>query len=146
MTLRILTFVSKISATEFAIFDDGVQVLNESLEHVAPELHSLLTPHEQGRFRLSLMMETLEEQDIDFKLIDMIVTQTECTDVPCGIYLVNRKLVDYLKDSKLEENHQRAGIFMLYTFAEYINSNYDAECIPILLEAAIEDEIMRDAV
>jgi butyrate kinase len=144
--LKILVFISKVSATEFAVFDDGVQVLNKSLEHPAPELHALLAPNEQGQFRLNAMMEVLDEQEIDLGLIDIIATQTECRDLPCGIYLVNRLLVDCFSRGSIEENHQRAAIFMAWTLTEFINGNYDTECIPIAVELAIESEIMKEAV
>ena len=138
-------FISKNSATEFAVFDDGVQILNRSIEHPAPELHTCLEPREEGQFRLNAMLEVLDEQDVDIKLIDIIVTQIECRGLPCGIYMVNRHLVDCFSASNLEENHQRAAIFMAYTLAEFINSCYEAECIPIVVEPVIENEIMRDA-
>jgi butyrate kinase len=92
------------------------------------------------------MTEALYEQGIDLSLIDIVATQTECRDLPCGIYLVNRHLVDCFSGSgRLEENHQRAAIFMAWTLAEFINGNYDAECIPIVIELAIESEIIKDA-
>ncbi|MDR3354558.1 MAG: butyrate kinase [Synergistaceae bacterium] len=143
--MKILAFISKISTTEFAVFDDGVQVLSRSVEHPAPALHTCLEPKEEGQFRLNAMLEVLDEET-DIKLVDMIATQVECRDLPCGIYLIDRHLVDCFSTGSLEENHQRAAIFMAYTLAEFINDSYDAECIPIAVEPAIENEIMRDAV
>jgi butyrate kinase len=143
--LKIMAFMLKQSVTEFAIFDDGVQILDEELEHSVSDLHARLTPHEQGQFRLGEMMEALVEQEVAFDNIDIVVTLAGCAGLRPGIYLASGGLVDFLKESEIDENDMRAGVYMAYAIAEYINSSYDTECIPLVVELKMDNQINEEA-
>lgn len=159
--MKIFSFISKISSTEFAIYDkkpeiinelrenvpgsasfeNSVEILNETIAHAHRDLNGCMTPAAQGLFRYKAVMERLERFDEPLKEVGVVITLMTSLHLPPGIYLVNRDLLDFLEEGGTEENTIRASAFMSSSFAEYINEEYDFECLPLLVQAAIQDEV-----
>lgn len=159
--MKVFSFISKISSTEFAVYDSqpqilqevlkrppGIesyecasQILNETIRHSYRELSSLMSPAEQGQFRFREVMEYLSEKAVLLKNVQAVITQVSSRRLRPGIYLVNGDLLDLLKEKILDENTIRAGAFMAWHFAEHINREYDAECLSLVVQPAIENEI-----
>lgn len=131
--------------TEFAVFDDGVQVAGEVIEHSRSDLHAILNPPEQGLFRFNAMMKLIGERDIKLEDIDIVITQTNIQELPPGIYLVNPELLDFLKGNRLEENPLRSGVYVVNGLVGYINEHFDVECMPLVVQPAITNEITPEA-
>lgn len=134
-----------MTTTDFAVFEDGVQVAGEVIEHSRGDLYALLTPPEQALFRFNAMMKVIGEKDIRLDDVDLIITQTYFIELPPGIYLVNSELLDFLKGNKLEQNPFRSGVFVVNSLTTYINEHYDSECMPLVVQPAISNEITPEA-
>jgi butyrate kinase len=144
--LNVFSIVPKQTTTEFAIYRNGVQVAFEVLEHSISDLHALFTPPEQGLFRFDAIMRDLEKSSAKLDDIDIVISQANFSELPAGIYLVNHKLLDFLKDNKLEENPLRSGVYVVSRLADHINERSDVECVPLVVQPAIDNEIIPEAV
>ena len=143
--MNVFSLIPKSTFTEFAVYKEGVQVAFEQIEHSIPDLHALLTPPEQGLFRFDAIMRKLEESDVRLDAIDIVITQTNFPELPPGIYLINPELLDFLKDNKLEENPLRSGVYVVSRLVDHINERYDVECVPLVVQPAIQNEIIPEA-
>ena len=159
--VKIFSFISKISSTEFAVYDkkpeivgelienffgmaafeNTVEILNETIAHAHRDLNAFMTPEAQGLFRYKAVMERLERLSEPLKEVGVVITLMTSLHLPPGIYLVNHDLLNFLKEGRAGESTIRAGAFMSWYFAEYINDEYDFECLPLLVQAAIQDEL-----
>lgn len=143
--MKILSLIPKLSSTEFAIYDNGVRTHDGVVQHISSELHSLLTPQEQGRYRFNAMMDFIAAQNFHIDNLDIIITQAGVDALPPGIYLVNSNLIDLMTEKRIDEDVQRSAAFIAADLAEYVNGKYENECLPLLLEPAIDDEIITEA-
>ena len=143
--MRVFSFIAKISSTEYAIFEDGAQVASDTIEHAQSDLHALLTPPEQGLFRYNALMAHLAESGIMLSHTDIVVTQTGFEELPPGIYLVDKDLLAFLEPGKIDENHLRAAAYVAHKLAEHVNRQYEAECMPFIVEPATDDELLPEA-
>ena len=143
--MKVFSFIAKISSTEYAIFDDGVQVADDVIEHAQSDLHALLTPPEQGLFRYNALMERLTESGTGLSGVDLVVTEAGFEELPPGIYLADRKLLELLAQSKIDENHLRSAVYVANSLAEHVNRQYDAECMPLVVQPAVGNELLAEA-
>lgn len=72
--MKILSFIAKVVTTEFAIFDDDVQLFEDVVEHAPKEPNVLLMPRDQGEFRFRAMMNSLACHEVHMKTVDVIIT------------------------------------------------------------------------
>ena len=143
--MRVFSFIAKISSTEYAIFEDGVQVAGDVIEHAHSDLHAVLTPPEQGLFRYNALMKHIVTMGLSLAGTDLVVTQTGFEDLPPGIYLVDRNLLAFLQQNKIDENHLRSAAFVANNLAEHVNRQYEDECLPLVVEPAAENELLPEA-
>jgi butyrate kinase len=143
--LKILSFVTKSTITEFALYVDEVETTSEVVEHSQAELNKFPTPADQGAFRFRAMMKLIDYLDINIDDVDVVVTQAGLEALPGGIYLINKELAAIMLESKFDENVLRSGVFVAIHLADYINGKNVNECIPLLVEPATDNEIVAEA-
>jgi butyrate kinase len=143
--LKILAFISRASSTEIAIYEDMRELMKEAVNHSPQELYLLRNPPEQGQHRFNAIVEALSDDGFQLKDVDMVVTHAESYDLPPGIYMIDESLLELLSANRIEENQYRAGVFAAYLLSRYISSQYDVECIPIVVEPVIINEVLPEA-
>ncbi|MDR1916438.1 MAG: butyrate kinase [Synergistaceae bacterium] len=143
--MNILVFISRVSATEVALYNGRDRVVNEIIEHSPSDLHAFLTPPEQGQFRFNAIVDLLSERDAKLSNVDIIITEITSHFVPPGLYMVNDELLSLLSKQQIDENHCRSGVFAANHLCQYIKSLYDVECMPIILEPVIDNEMKPEA-
>jgi butyrate kinase len=143
--MKVLSFIAKLASTEFAIYRDEVEIHYEMVRHPPLELNALLTPGEQGEYRFNAMMDVIESKDISISDVDIVITQAGVEALPSGIYLVNDALSSLMVEGRIDENAQRSAVFVVSRLAGLINSMNVCECLPLVVEPAIDDEIITDA-
>jgi butyrate kinase len=143
--VKVLSFITKLTSTEFAIYKDEAETSYEVVNHSPLEFNALLTPSEQGEFRFRAMMDVITRQEIPINDVDIVITQAGVEALPSGIYLINKELSHLMGESRIDENAQRSAVFAAGRFAEIINSMNVCECLPLVVEPAMDDEIMTDA-
>jgi butyrate kinase len=145
VAVKVLSFVTKLSSTEFAIYNGEEETNYELLTHSPEELNVRLTPYEQGEYRFNVMMDIIEKREIPIADIDIVITQAEVDALPGGIYLVNDELSALMCESRIDENAQRSALFVAGRLADYVNSMDMCECLPLVLAPSVNDEIISDA-
>lgn len=143
--MKVLPFLTKLAVTEFALYEDEVELCCETIEHSPAELNSLLTPLEQGVFRYNAMMSLITEKKIVIDDVDIVITQGGVETLAGGIYLVDRRLSALMEESRIDENVRRSAVFLAANLANHINGKSDHECLPLLIEPAMDNEIMPEA-
>jgi butyrate kinase len=144
--VKVLSFITKLSSTEFAIYKGEEETNYEVIVHPPKELNARLTPPEQGDYRFNAMMDIIERREIPVGDVDIVITQAGVDALPGGIYLVNGELSCLMRDSRIDENAQRSAIFVASRFADHVNAMNICECLPLVVEPSADDEIMSDAV
>jgi butyrate kinase len=143
--LKILAFIPKASATEIAVYDGPAEIFYDTINHGPSELCSLLMPEEQGRHRFNAILREVEGRGLTLCGVGVVITQVMCGDLPPGIYMAETRLLRKISANLIDENQYRSGVFTAYLLSSYINGNYDTECLPLVIEPAIENEISLEA-
>jgi butyrate kinase len=143
--VKIFIILARASSTEIAIYDGMDEILNEVVRHSSSELYSLRTPSEQGQYRFNALIDALAARGYEIKDIDVILTQVASYTLPPGIYMVDERLLDLLADDVIDENQLRSGVFATHLLSQYINDHFDSECLPLVVQPAIDDEILPEA-
>ncbi|MDR1471201.1 MAG: butyrate kinase [Synergistaceae bacterium] len=137
--------MSKVSSTEVVLYDGTERVVDETIEHSPSDLHALLTPPEQGQFRFNAIMDLLTGREVKAEGIDVVITQVTSPSVPPGLYMINDALLSLLSKHQIDENHCRSSVFAANHICQHLKNAYDAECMPIILEPVINDEMKPEA-
>ena len=140
-----MVIAAHTSSTEVGIYERMDELSHEVIRHSPPELHSLLTPAEQGRYRFKSIIEAFSVLEYDISNVDIVVTEMACPTLLPGIYMVDEPLLELQSDSVIEENQYRSGVFAAHFLCQHINECFDRECMPIAVEPAMDNEILPKA-
>ncbi|MDR1508770.1 MAG: butyrate kinase [Synergistaceae bacterium] len=143
--LKILVFIPRTAATEIAVYDGLTQIFYDAIDHVPSELCSLLMPEEQGRYRFNAILSRTEDRGVSMRGVGVVVTHIMCRDLPPGIYMPEARLLRKISANLIDENQYRSGVFTAYFLSGYINDQYNGECLPLVIEPAIGNEISPEA-
>ncbi|MDR1651192.1 MAG: butyrate kinase [Synergistaceae bacterium] len=143
--MKIFALIPRTSATEIAVFENGAELLSETINHSALELASLRTPPEQGRYRFDSIIEAVTAAKLELEDVGVVITQLASHQLPPGIYMIDGSLEDLLSEDVIEENQYRSGVFAALMVSRYIESQYDGECLPLVIEPVVVSEIMPEA-
>jgi butyrate kinase len=121
------------------------RVVNEVIEHSPSELYALYSPSEQGQFRFNAILDVLLSRDVKLESIDVVITEITSQAVPPGLYMANSELLSLLSKQHIDENHCRSSAFAIYHLCQYLRDMYDSECMPIILEPVIDNEMKPEA-
>jgi butyrate kinase len=144
-TLKALAFIPKTSSTEIAVYDGSAEIFYGVADHGPSELCSLLMPEEQGKHRFEAILRMTADRGLSLCGVGVVITQVKCGDLPPGIYMAETRLLRKISANLIDENQYRSGVFTAYLLSSYINDNYDTECLPLVVEPAIGNEISPEA-
>jgi butyrate kinase len=143
--LKILAFIPKAATTEVAVYDGSDEIFYDTVDHGTSELCSLLMPEEQGRHRFDAILRATAGRGLTLCGVGAVITQIMCRDLPPGIYMADTRLLHKMSANLIDENQYRSGVFTAYFLSGYLNDNYDVECLPLVVEPAIGNEISLEA-
>ncbi|MDR2779528.1 MAG: butyrate kinase [Synergistaceae bacterium] len=143
--MKILAFIPKTAATEIAVYDGAAESFYGAIDHEPSELCSLLMPEEQGQYRFNAISEMMSGRGLSLCDVDIVITHAMCRDLPPGIYMAEERLLHKISANLIDDNQYRSGVFAAYLLSRHISDNYDAECLPLIVEPAIENEISLEA-
>ncbi len=144
--MKALAVIPRAVSTEFAVYEDGVQILGETIRHSPGELRALGGCEEEGRFRSERVMEIIERDGVSFEKLDIAVSTTGAL-LPSepGAYLVTTDLLDCLASLRSVEDSLKQGAFIVSNVSESVARKHEIECLPVVLEPVAEHEIMEEA-
>jgi butyrate kinase len=143
--LKILAFIPKAAATEVGIYDGRNEIFCGTVAHDASELCSLLMPEEQGRYRFGAVLGAIANRNLSLSDVAVVITHVISRELPPGIYMVEERILRKISANSIDENQYRSGVFTANLLSRHINDNYDAECLPLVIEPAIGSEISPEA-
>lgn len=98
------------TSTKIAVFEDEKSIFEKTLRHSNEELGVYAKVADQFEFRKNLILEALKENNIEVKSLNAVVGRGGLLKpIEGGTYLVNDKLVEDLKISKMGEHASNLG-------------------------------------
>ncbi len=98
MGYRILVINPGSTSTKVSIFEDKKQVVDDKLTHSREELSSFSSLLQQRRFRESAILNVIKSKGYTVDEFDAIAARGGILrPLPSGTYVINKKMVDYLK-------------------------------------------------
>ena len=112
MKENILVINPGSTSTKVAIFNQkGKELFNEIISHSTEELSQFKSLLEQGPVRKKIILDTLKKKNIDSNSLRAIIGRGGVLKpLEAGIYEVNNKLINDLKNSPIEHASNLGGI------------------------------------
>jgi len=141
-----LAVIVRANSTEFAVYENGIQVLDECVRHSNSELIALADCGEEGYFRALKALECVERAGVSPKKIDIAVSATAAL-LPAepGAFLVTADMLNFIRAQKQVDDTLRLGAFTVWSVSEAISDRYEVECLPVVVEATARGELMPEA-
>jgi butyrate kinase len=119
---KILAINPGSTSTKIAIYDDENLVYNKTIRHSTDVIQSFETVYEQYDFRKNAILDTLQEADLSIDSFDAIVGRGGMLNpIEGGTYLVNQKMLDYIKQAPRGEHASNLGCVIAKDLADRIN-------------------------
>lgn len=122
------------TSTKIAVFEDNNIVFSETLRHTVEELSSYEHVRDQYEFRLNIILDALNKNNIDINCFSAIVGRGGLLKpIEGGTYKVNKKMIEDLSSIENGEHASDLGGLLAYGIAEKIG-----------VEAYIVDPVVVD--
>ena len=97
---RIFVINPGSTSTKMALFEDDTKILETSVTHDAEVLNSFPTANDQFEYRMGVIMDFVEKNDIELDNIDAFVGRGGgCYPVPSGTFEVNDLLLNDIRNN-----------------------------------------------
>lgn len=144
--MRALAVVSRGGSTEFAVYEDGVQVANNAIRHLAAELSSHDDCASDGGFRGAQIVDIIESTGVSLEKLDVAISVTMALlPKQHGAYLVTDEMLGVLSEMREVDDARKLGAFIVWTVSDIIADKWEIECLPIVVEATAQNELIPEA-
>lgn len=118
--MKILSINPGSTSTKIAVYDDLNVVFIRTLRHSAEEINKYQKVYYQYEFRRDLIVQFLKDNDIELSSLDAVIGRGGLLKpIPGGIYRVNTKMLDELKNADtLGEHASNLGAILAYEIAK----------------------------
>jgi butyrate kinase len=108
--MKILAINPGSTSTKIAVFEDTKEIMTQNIKHSTEELKDFAHIFEQFDFRKRVIIEELRSKGFDLKSFDAVVGRGGLLNpLPGGVYKVNQKMVDELKEAKMGDHASNLG-------------------------------------
>ena len=119
---KILAINPGSTSTKIAIYEDETLAYKKSIRHSTEVIQSFDTIYDQYGFRKKAILDTLAEAQISIDSFDAIVGRGGMLNpIEGGTYLVNQKMLDYIKRAPRGEHASNLGCVIAKDLADTIN-------------------------
>ncbi|MEN6388205.1 MAG: butyrate kinase [Candidatus Cryosericum sp.] len=113
--MRILAINPGSTSIKLGLFDDDKAIYKESIVHDVEELSRFSTCFEQKDFRTQKVLDFLKKNNVDLKTIDAVIGRGGITKpVKAGVYVVNERMLNDLKNSSVDHPSNLGGWIAVY--------------------------------
>lgn len=134
---KILSINPGSTSTKFAVYEEETIVSMHTIRHSTEELKPFLHIFDQYNFRKNLILNKLQEDDISLNDISAIVGRGGFTrPVESGVYEVNDRLIEDLKNCKGREHASNLGGVIAHEIANKIPG-----CRAFIADPVVVDEL-----
>ena len=122
MNYRILTINPGSTSTKIAVFDNEEIFFKISIKHKTELINSFEKVIDQYSFRKESILKTLKDENIGLDTFDAIVGRGGLLkSIEGGTYLVNDRMIDYIKEAPRGEHASNLGCVLAKELADSIN-------------------------
>lgn len=144
--MKALAVIPRAGLTEFAVYEDGAQILSETLRHSQEDLRALADCAQEGRFRSERILEIVERRGDILEKIDIAVSATGALLPPePGTYLVTGEMLGSLSALKQVEGMRKLGAYVVWSVSEALGRKYEIECLPVVTEPTAVSDMIPEA-
>jgi len=119
---KILVINPGSTSTAIAVYEDGKEIIKETIGHSINELKNYDKLFDQYRFREDLIIKLLEQKNIDLEEFDAIVGRGGVlSPLQSGTYRINKKMLDELQQRPRVEHASNLGAKIASELARKIN-------------------------
>lgn len=123
------------TSTKLAYYEDEDCVIKTKIQHPASEIKKYPEILDQHQYRLEEISKFLKEHNIDYKMLDAIVSCGGHTHpVTGGTYLINELLLNEVKSGKYGRHPGDIGVLVAYSMAS------EGRAIPMIVDPPTTDE------
>ncbi|MCL2243150.1 MAG: butyrate kinase [Treponema sp.] len=137
---RILAINPGSTSTKFALFDDDICVLSQTIRHDSSVLHSFGSILNQKEFRKLCIMQSLKENEVELSSIDAIAGRGGLLKpIESGVYSINKKMLEDLNSAAASVHASALGAIIASETAAPLGVN------AYVVDPIVVDEMDRNA-
>ena len=122
MAYKILIINPGSTSTKIGVYEDEIQVMEETLRHSTEEIAKYETIYAQKDFRKEVILNVLKEKNVDLNNIDVVVGRGGLLKpIPGGTYATTPELLEDLKIGKQGQHASNLGCILAHEIAAEIN-------------------------
>ncbi|MBR2191387.1 MAG: butyrate kinase, partial [Eubacterium sp.] len=122
MSYKILIINPGSTSTKIGVYEDEMQLMEETLRHTTEEIAQYDTIYDQKDFRKNVILGVLKEKDVDLNSIDVVVGRGGLLKpIPGGTYATTPELLEDLKIGKQGQHASNLGGLLAYDIAQEID-------------------------
>ncbi|HON18959.1 MAG TPA: butyrate kinase [Salinivirgaceae bacterium] len=132
---RILAINPGSTSTKIAVFENEKNIFLKTLRHPAEIIGQYPNIIDQFDFRKNVIIEELQNAEIDIKSIQAVVGRGGLLDpLEGGVYEVNQKMMDDLRQAKNGEHASNLGALIAYSIAQTIPGSRAFIADPVVVD------------
>ncbi len=110
------------TSTKIAVFNNDQILFEQTIRHTNEELSLYNNVAEQYEFRKNLILNKLKENNIDLNTLSSVVGRGGLLKpIESGTYIINKRMVEDLRNSIIGEHASNLGGLIAYFIAEELN-------------------------
>ena len=119
---RLLVINPGSTSTKLAVFDDNKEVLCETIRHDNSEIEKFDSIISQYEFRANIILKTLNSHNIDPSSLNCVIGRGGLLKpIQGGVWKVNEKMIEDLKEAKMGEHASNLGAIIAKNIADKNN-------------------------
>ena len=109
--VKILVINPGSTSTKIAVFEDENEILDRTIRHEIKDIEKFNSIFEQYEFRKKMILNTLNKENFDINSLDIVMARGGILKpIISGVYEVNDKMIEDLRNAKKEHASNLAGI------------------------------------
>ena len=122
MKYKLLVINPGSTSTKVSVYEDEKEIFKETLRHSTEDISKFNKIIEQKNFRTEVILNILENNNIDIKVLDAVVGRGGLLrPLSSGTYKVNNKMIEDLKNNPQGEHAANLGAIIADQIAESID-------------------------
>lgn len=110
------------TSTKIGLFRNEKQLFEKTLRHATEEIDKFETIADQYEFRMKVILDTLEENDIDINTIDVVVGRGGAVmPIEGGTYTINELMLEHCKIGYSAQHASNLGAIVAKEIADVLN-------------------------
>jgi butyrate kinase len=138
--MKILAINPGSTSTKIAIFEGTKEVFVKNIKHSVDELKNFAKIFDQYDFREKVILDELKKEGFEVSSLDAVVGRGGLLKpIPGGVYKINDKMIEDLKNPKMGEHASNLGAPIAHAIAQAAGSDTPAFIVDPVVVDEMED-------